>query len=1141
MNIIIGSEDIRQKLVQLRMQLEGIKVVPRKHSLVALWAAVLLAAFSSGFAPARRSAPARSSSVQSSVQQVSTVRTFGAYWQVGNGSTATLVLKNKDPQNPVTANITLYSATGQQQSTQVQIGPGSTGRLDLADIVKTQGNSIQYGGLAIDSTGVLSGQVMIQGAQAGGINLPLQGGYRYDTENALYAPWWLPDSGSNGSLTIFNTTGQSITVTPSIAVTGSSEQTGRTFSLPPYGSTKLALRDLMGKNGSALTGTAGTVTLRYAGPAHALLPTLSLSNPTTGFALAPVFNARHQQQASQQVTWQFPQVSLLANSSSGTQTDALTPYALLSNGTKNSISPEIVAYYAFASGKRLKKAALPVAALMPSETRLVNLSQLLTAAQVPTGVSQVALTVTHGGNPGDLAISIFAASQDSSIVLSSGGTTLPAGTVDASYWKLITPDAVPRVLNKNKVDVQTQVIVSYQTATGVESYMLPVIPVAAGKAQPLGLRQMINSAMPDQAGNKFPSGMSVGMATLIVINGSGTLSTLPDAGPTCQIACSSDGTGAPLTAQSSLATTSSLPSGTQLSTPSGGVQFDSTGGCPPVIDDLGESSGLVDTTSFSLQIFGENFNDGDTVEVSGGITATVTNVTPDGMEIDADLDIPMNADPGSQNVMVVDSEFGDSNSKPFAVGDPTPNITSVSPDPWQAGQTNSAQIFGSGFGTNTPNVTITGGGVSNVQVIGPSDPTLKDQEIDITFDIDPDTPDGEATISITSTGYDGNSFAPGPGQKANTPNFNVPVQAADAPVPVILYFGTPITPSGDGSCPAPSTASHCGAVGQKISLSSQVNTNTLISSQVWSVQGTAIAGFSVGVGEQVDQLLTFTNPTITFYWITTGGQSPASYQVQYQYCLVSGKCNSATATFSVEGPTPNGAAPVTVTPNASGVIIGAPPGNPLAAVMQTTRGGPNNPGIKFLANNFNIPGDNFGQFQWVQVLNEDQLMDLQPPGVAVACTPFGTPGLPNLDNSYPYGQGINPSPVTTPCATPTQQCITNSQAVDSPAGPLPFVNGERQRIFSATMYLEWIPNADLSGCGFGADCTIPVPMGTIPWQWEGDAINTLKQQPNTTNWKFSGGCPKNIGQPQFQNANVGFPAFGYASWSGTSQNGRCGN
>lgn len=1106
-------------------------MAPRKHPLVALWAVVLLAIFSSGFAPVRKGAPARSSSVQSSVQQVSTVRTFGAYWQVGNGSTTTLVLKNKDSQNSITASVTLYSSTGQQQSTQVQIGPGSTGRLDLADVVKTQGNSIQYGGLAVDSTGLLSGQILTQGAQTGSLSLPLQGGYRYDTENALYAPWWLPDSGSNGSLTIFNTSGQSITVTPSIAVAGSPEQTGRAFSLPPYGSTKLALRDLMGKNGAS-SSTAGTVTLRYAGPAHALLPTLSLSNPTTGFALAPVFNARHQQPASQQVTWQFPQVSLLANSSSGTQTDALTPYALLSNGTKNSISPEIVAYYAFASGKRLKKAALPVAALMPSETRLVNLSQLLTAAQVPAGVSQVALTVTHGGNPGDLAISIFAASQDSSIVLSSGGTTLPAGTVDASYWKLITPDAVPRVLNKNKVDVQTQVIVSYQTATGVESYMLPVIPVPAGKAQPLGLRQIINSAMPDQAGNKFPSGMSVGMATLIVINGSGTLSALPDAGPTCQIACSSDGTSAPLTAQSSLATTSSLPSGTQLSTPSGGVQFDSTDGCPPVIDDLGETSGLVDTSSFSLQIFGENFNDGDTVEVSGGITATVTNVTPDGTEIDADLDIPMNADPGSQNVMVVDSEFGDSNSKQFAVGDPTPNITSVSPDPWQAGQTNGAQIFGSGFGTNTPNVTITGGGVSNVQVVGPSDPTLKDQEIDITFDIDPDTPDGEATISITSTGYDGNSFAPGPGQKANTPNFNVPVQAADAPVPVILYFGTPITPSGDGSCPAPSTASHCGAVGQKISLSSQVNTNTLISSQVWSVQGTAIAGFSVGVGEQITQLLTFTNPTITFYWITTGGQATASYQVQYQYCLVSGKCNSATATFNVEEPIPNAG---------SGVIV-----HSLPVFLENRNGIPfmgvglkDVPGIEFRADNFTAPADNQGEFQWVQVLNQDVSTTLQPPGVPVACSDFSggvTGPSPQLDNSYPYGFGLDNPPVTTDCPN----CIKNNRATDGPASSLSIANGESQRVFDAVMYLEWIPNTDLTGCGFSSDCTIPVPMGSVNWGWEGDAINSKKLQPNNgTDWVFAPGCPAFPGSPPFQPPDLSFPNFGYVVWQATSTNNSC--
>jgi hypothetical protein len=354
-------------------------------------------------------------------------------------------------------------------------------------------------------------------------------------------------------------------------------------------------------------------------------------------------------------------------------------------------------------------------------------------------------------------------------------------------------------------------------------------------------------------------------------------------------------------------------------------------------------------------------------------------------------------------------------------------------------------------------------------------------------------------------------------------------------VPVILYFGKAITPSGDGSCTS-GNASHCGAVGQKVSLSSQVNSNLFISTQSWSIQGTAIAGFTAPAapnyagGEQVSQLLIFSNPSISFYWITTGGSSPASYQVKYSYCLINNQCNSATATFSVEGPIPPGNGDAVVTKTFPAFIRIAHGGEFMGIGIGIV------PGIEFRADNFTIPNDNQGSFQWVQVIDTDKITTWQPPGTKSSCSPFDPQGgTPQLDNSYPYGNGF-PGTVTTDCP----QCVPNNRATDSPGSSLAFLNGETQHIFSATMYLEWTPNKD-SACTTGNDCTIPVPMGNIPWKWEGDAINTKQTQGNTTTWSFASGCPKpgTVENPKFTKPNISFPNFGYVTWNGKTQNNTC--
>src|SRR5205823_1393175 len=73
--------------------------------------------------------------------------------------------------------------------------------------------------------------------------------------------------------------------------------------------------------------------------------------------------------------------------------------------------------------------------------------------------------------------------------------------------------------------------------------------------------------------------------------------------------------------------------------------------------------------------------------------------------------IALNATTGDQS-LTLSSHFGASNPATFHVGDPTPVVTSVTPNSWNAGETTNFTLTGTGFGSN-PLLKITGPGVTS--------------------------------------------------------------------------------------------------------------------------------------------------------------------------------------------------------------------------------------------------------------------------------------------------------------------------------------------------------------------------------------------------------------------------------------------
>lgn len=471
--------------------------IPRTVYLLVVAAAVLvfgLALTTQRFRGIAKASPPSRRARSSQGQQVLLLghNTFGSFWMVGGGYSSTFIVRNKNTKDTLTAKATLFLRDGtEKQMPALSVPANSAVEVQLASIVGAAGGSAVWGGLKVeyDLTQGIMGQVVIENKQQGIIfDLALLGGYRYDALNTLYAPWWLPDANTNGFVTLFNASDQKIQVSPSITAQGS-EQSLDSIELAPHQTKQIGLRDAMHERGFDGSNT-GVITLRYTGPAHALLPALLLSSAQTGFALAPNFNAKRPGTPTQ-TTWSYPDVFLSPDPSLGFDIkDNLTAYALLSNGTNVSLTPHIVAHVPGQNGICTKNVTLPVTPLEPGDTRLVNLSQFVTSGLLPKESSHIALSVTHAGEPGDLAITVFSVGQTKNFVFTSEGTVHPSTITDSSYWDIEgNLVALLSVQNTGQTPAQGRATLYYPTPNGTGSYVLPLINVAPGGSQILNLHE----------------------------------------------------------------------------------------------------------------------------------------------------------------------------------------------------------------------------------------------------------------------------------------------------------------------------------------------------------------------------------------------------------------------------------------------------------------------------------------------------------------------------------------------------------------------------------------------------------------------------------------------------------------------------
>jgi hypothetical protein len=538
---------------------------------------------------------------------------------------------------------------------------------------------------------------------------------------------------------------------------------------------------------------------------------------------------------------------------------------------------------------------------------------------------------------------------------------------------------------------------------------------------------------------------------------------------------------------------------------------------PPSIASISPTSVAIGASG-QFTVSGENlvdaFNDSN-ASATGNVSASVAP-NPSTDEVKVNYSVPSNVTTGQQK-LTISTNYGTSNTETFTVVDPSPTVTGVSPSTWNAGSSQTITVTGTNFGTN-PSVSISlpSGIVVQAITTNPSD-----SSVTASFTVPPDTPSGAATVTVTSTGFNGSGFYPGNSGNSPSASYSTPQVVFMPPTPRInLTNGTTNSPF----------------AGQALSLSvsAPADSGLTVASESWVfINPTdAVAGYiataasgcytpvtpssapGVCAGPSFNTNQTNLGP---FYFIIPGPSESVTVTVTYN--LAGGNTSTvspvATQSFTVFGPTGTLAPTATMLPDNQTVQITNDSDGPNLSLTGSSLPGYSTGtlGIVFEADATLPSSPNSGSLMWVQLIDSDQTFELDSTGS------HNCPVVPvsGLDNTYPYASG-------------------SKYANDSPHVPVASDgDAEYQRHFHATMYLMWdpaIPSSEQSSCspaavGQQSTCSsIPVPLGLVEWGYSGCTINTLAMQDNGTTWSLQ--C--RLGAPLTSQSS------GYPTWSQTASN-----
>jgi sugar lactone lactonase YvrE len=352
------------------------------------------------------------------------------------------------------------------------------------------------------------------------------------------------------------------------------------------------------------------------------------------------------------------------------------------------------------------------------------------------------------------------------------------------------------------------------------------------------------------------------------------------------------------------------------------VSLSGTGIGPPTLTSISPNSGA-QGTAVAVTLTGTSFISGATVSINNaGVTVSNVSVVSS-TQISATFTIAATATVGAANVTVTTSA-GTSNAVTFTITSPAPTLTSISPNSGAQGTAVTVTLTGTNFISGaTVGISNAGVAVSNVTVVSAT-------QITATFTIASNATTGAANVTVTTSGGTSNAVT-------FTITAAAPTLTSISPNSGAQGTAVPVTLTGTGFISGATVSiSNAGVAVSNVSVVSATQITATFTIAATATLGAAnvTVTTSGGTSNAVTFTITAAAPTLTTISPNSGVQgtavpvtltgtnftSGATVSISNAGVAVSNvvvvNATQITATFTIAGAAPLGAANVTVTASA---------------------------------------------------------------------------------------------------------------------------------------------------------------------------------------------------------------------------------
>jgi hypothetical protein len=454
----------------------------------------------------------------------------GGLWMTDANWKAALYLKSGLKTDPVTVTPVLYLSNGQRYPlSPVTLEPSGTAIVDIGQALQSVGIApyatlcgyaeieYQWPWAAVSATvknvDVVNSLIFIFALQ------PSADWHPEDVDSmpatlptSFEGLWWKQEGNVSGFLALSNVTGQEIHAAVRLTDQSDAQLASYEVTISPHGTQMLALDEL-----ETAVGNTGGVYLTHDGPERGLDINGGLEDKAAGYSahlwMRPQPQPPSAAQPQSPQTLSFSELGIMTGAAdpmmhfpSGT---AFTPYSVVRNISNQpaAVTPELW----WMSGGSPQSATLPQMTISPHQTMNLNAPALLAAAGLKNFNGSVNLILDTQAQAGGLVMSSGSVDQTNTYVFE----VMPYGIAESAfkamcYWSTGNGDDTMVTL-WNPADEPQDLSFTLLYTGG--QYVYP-IHLGPRETRALNVSEILQSSIPDAAGNVIPAGIEQGSAEI---------------------------------------------------------------------------------------------------------------------------------------------------------------------------------------------------------------------------------------------------------------------------------------------------------------------------------------------------------------------------------------------------------------------------------------------------------------------------------------------------------------------------------------------------------------------------------------------------------------------------------------------------